>query len=248
MSDALNGRIAVVTGADQPLGRGLTLALGRAGARVGLLGEAVGLESTVAELESALVRTVGIEVDWSSQETVEDAFETVADALGPVDIVLHAAVPPLAFEPMDLVDVDDARFEAIWERMLRTTIFLLQAAYPQMQGRGGRVLLVSPTVSMSGAARFTPYTAAVEAQRVLLKATARQWGPEGITLNSIAPAPEHVPIGMSSTEVSLAPSALGDAGDPELDLGPIAVFLASDAGHFVTGATIGADGGIWMAP
>ena len=248
MSDALNGRIAVITGAEQPLGRGLTLALGRAGARIALLGEAQQLAPTVAELEGAQVRTVGIEVDWSSREAAEDAFEEVADALGPVDILLHASVPDVAFEPLDFADVDDERFEAIWERILRTTIFVLQAAFPQMQGRGGRVLFVTPTVSMSGAARLTPYTAAVEAQRVLLKATARQWGPEGITLNSLAPAPDHLPIGMASTEVSLAPPALGGPGDPEHDLGPIAVFLASDAGHFVTGATIGADGGIWMAP
>ncbi len=225
MSDALKGRIAVVTGADQPIAQGLGRALGSEGA-------------TVVEVEGA----------WNSREAADTVFADVRDRFGPVDIVLHAAVPAIAFEPMDLVDVDDERFEAIWERMLRTTIFLLQAAYPQMQGRGGRVLFVTPTMSMSGAAGLAPYTAAVEAQRVLIKATARQWGPEGITLNSLAPAPEHLPIGMSSTEVSLAPSALGGPGDPELDLGPIAVFLASDAGHFVTGATISADGGVWMAP
>jgi NAD(P)-dependent dehydrogenase (short-subunit alcohol dehydrogenase family) len=53
---------------------------------------------------------------------------------------------------------------------------------------------------------------------------------------------------VSSTTVSLAPPALGGPGDAEHDLGPIAVFLASEAAHFVTGATISADGGIWMAP
>jgi NAD(P)-dependent dehydrogenase (short-subunit alcohol dehydrogenase family) len=108
--------------------------------------------------------------------------------------------------------------------------------------------MVTPTASMSGAARLTTYTMVVEAQRVLAKAVARQWGPEGITVNCLAPAPEHVPVGMESAEVSLAPPALGGPGEPEADLGPVAVFLLSDAAHFVTGTTIGADGGIWMAP
>ncbi len=248
MSDALNGRIAVVTGAELPLGHGLTMALGRAGARVALLGAADRLSSVVADLDAAHVRTVGVEADWSSRETVQDAFDEVADALGPVDILLHAAVPEIAFERLDLVDVDDAHFRAVWETTMRTTLFVLQAAFPQMHGRGGRVLFVIPTVAMSGAAHLTPYTMVAEAQRVFLKATARQWGPDGITLNAFAPAPDHFPIGVASDEVSLAPPALGGVGDPERDLGPIAVFLASDAAHFVTGATIGADGGIWMAP
>lgn len=248
MTAALDGKVAVVTGAELPLARGLALALGRAGAAVALLGDARGLAPAVADLEAAEVRAVAIEPEWTSRETAERALGKVVDALGAIDIVLHSAVPEIAFEQLDFADVDDARFEAIWEVTLRTTLFVLQAGFPHLRGRGGRVLFVTPTVSMSGAARLTPYTAAVEAQRVLLKATARQWGPDGITLNCLAPAPEQVTIGVGSTTVSLAPAALGGPGDPEHDLGPIAVFLASDAGHFVTGATIGADGGIWMSP
>ena len=215
MNGVLDGKVAVVTGAELPVARSIGLALGGAGAQV-------------------------IEVDaaWSTREAAVSAFQDVVDGYGNVDIVVHAAMPAIAFEPIDFVDVDDARFEAIWEGTLRSTIFLLQAAFPRLRGRGGRVLFVTPTVSMFGAAGLTAYTVAVEAQRVLLKATARQWGPDGVTLNALATAPEHVPIGVASTTVSLAPPALGGPGDPEHDLGPIAVFLASEAAHFVTGATI----------
>jgi NAD(P)-dependent dehydrogenase (short-subunit alcohol dehydrogenase family) len=244
----LDGRIAAVTGAELPLARGLALALGRAGAAVALLGDARTLAPIVADLEAADAPAAAITASWSSRGAAEDALGAVADALGPPDVLVHAAMPDLAFEQCDFADVDDARFEAVWEGSLRATLFLLQAAFPHLRGRAGRVLLVTPTVSMSGAARLTPYTVAVEAQRVLTKAAARQWGPEGITLNCLAPAPEHVPIGVESTAVSLAPPALGGPGDAEADLGPVAVFLASEAAHFVTGATISADGGIWMAP
>ncbi|MEX0666549.1 MAG: SDR family oxidoreductase [Acidimicrobiia bacterium] len=244
----LDGRVTAVTGAELPLARGLALALGRAGASVALLGDAHELAPAVADLEAADARAAAISADWSSRDSADDALGLVADALGPINVLLHAATPTIAFEQCDFADVDDARFEAVWEMSLRGTLFLLQAAFPHLRGRDGRVLLVTPTVSMSGAARLVPYTVAVEAQRVLIKAAARQWGPDGITLNCVAPAPEHVPIGVESTTVSLAPAALGGPGDAEQDLGPLAVFLASDASHFVTGATISADGGVWMAP
>lgn len=245
----LEGRIAAVTGAELPLGRGLALALGRAGAAIAVLGDARQLAPIVTELEAGDARGAAIDAEWSSRDAADDALAAVADALGPPDVLVHTAVvPEVAFEMRDLTDVDDARFEMIWEGSLRGTLFLFQAAFPYLRDRAGRVVLVAPTVSMSGAAGLTPYTTALEAQRVLVKATARQWGPDGITLNVLATAPEHAPIGVESTVVSLAPSALGDPGDAERDLGPIAAFLVSDAAHFLTGATISADGGVWMAP
>jgi NAD(P)-dependent dehydrogenase (short-subunit alcohol dehydrogenase family) len=244
----LDGRIAAVTGAELPLARGLALALGRAGAAVALLGDARALATTVADLEASDTRAAAIAGDWSSRAAADFTLAQVADSLGPPDVLLHAAVPEVAFEQRAFVDLDDDRFEAVWEGSLRGMLFLLQAAFPHLRGRNGRVLLVAPTVSMSGAAGLVPYTVAVEAQRVLIKAAARQWGPDGITLNCLAPAPEHVPIGVESTTVSLAPAALGGPGDAEHDLGPVAVFLASETAHFVTGATICVDGGTWMAP
>jgi 3-oxoacyl-[acyl-carrier protein] reductase len=131
---------------------------------------------------------------------------------------------------------------------MRTTLFVLQAAHRQMEGRGGSIVLVTPTVSMSGAARLVPYTTAVEGQRLLAKSAARQWGPDGIRVNCVAPAPEHAPIGVDSMAVSLAPPALGGPGDVVADVAPVVAWLASDAAHFVTGATVCADGGVWMAP
>ena len=244
----LDGRIAAVTGAELPFARGLALALGKAGAAVALLGDASALAATVTELEAGDARAVAIDAEWGTREAAEDALAIVADALGPPDVLVHAAQPALAFEQCDLADTDDERFEAVWEGSMRSTLFLLQAAFPYLHDRAGRVLLVTPTPSMSGAARLVPYTMVIEAQRVLAKAAARQWGPDGITVNCLAPAPEHVPIGMESAEVSLAPPALGGPGDPEHDVGPIAAFLASEAARFVTGVTISADGGIWMAP
>jgi NAD(P)-dependent dehydrogenase (short-subunit alcohol dehydrogenase family) len=245
----LDGKIAAVTGAEHEVARGIALALGDAGASVALLGDARTLAPLVADLEARDTRAVAIDAIFESREHADRVFGEAADALqAPIDIVVHGAVPEAAYEPIDFAEVDDARWETVWEAALRATLFVFQAGYAQMEGRGGRFLLITPTVSMSGAARLTPYVAVIEAQRVLAKSAARQWGAAGITVNCLAPAPEHVPIGVDSMTVSLASPALGGPGEIERDLGPSAVFLASDAGRFVTGATFNLDGGVWMAP
>jgi len=228
MPGTLAGKRAVVTGTGTTLGAGLEEALRRAGAEVVGLAEAV----------------------YPSREAAVAAFDAAAsDRLGgPLDVLLHAAMPEPAFERVAFSDVDDERWHAVWEDAMRTTLFVLQAAFGQMKGRGGRIVLVTPTVSMSGAEQLVPYTVAVEGQRLMAKSAARQWGPDGITVNCLAPAPEHVPIGVASMSVSLSPPALGGPGDVVNDLGPVAAWLASDAAHFLTGATVSADGGVWMAP
>ena len=246
---ALAGRVAVVTGADQPLGRGLALAVGAAGASVGLVGATRALAGVTAELDARGGRATAVGADLTDTAEVAAAFATVADELGePVRVVVHAAMNPVAYEAVPFEAVDDDRFEAVWEGTMRATLAVLQASFAQMRGRDGHVLLVTPTVAMSGAPGLAPYAAALEGQRLLAKSAARQWGGDGIRVNCLAPAPEQVPIGVRSVDVSLAPAALGGPGDPERDLGPVAVFLSGDDAHFVTGATVGADGGVWMAP
>jgi NAD(P)-dependent dehydrogenase (short-subunit alcohol dehydrogenase family) len=243
--------VALVTGADQPLGRGLAVALGRAGADIGLLGSDLdSIAGAAADVAEAGARAARFAVAYGSRAEIEAVFTEADRALGPIDIVLHTAVDPIALEPVPLVDVDDDRWEAVWEGMMRSSLLCCQAAFTQMAGRGGRIIFATPTVSMSGAAGLVAYTAAVEGQRLLAKSAARQWGSHRITVNCVAPAPaladgddaggrQHLPLN---------PAPLGGPGDPEADLGPVVVFLASDAGHFVTGATICVDGGVWMAP
>ncbi len=246
---ALSGRVAVVTGADQSLGRGLALAVAADGADVALLGDEAALTPVAQDLRDHGGRAVAFEVSLTERDEVERAFTAAAGAFGaPVTAVVHAAMNPIAYEPAAFVDVDDERWDLVWEGTMRSALAVLQASFASMRGRDGRIVFVAPTVSMSGAELLVPYTTAVEGQRLLAKSAARQWGPDGIRVNCVAVAPEQVPIGVSSTATSLAPAALGGAGGPEHDIGPVVTFLLGDAGHFVTGATISVDGGVWMAP
>ena len=254
MAGDLDGIVIVVTGAESEIGRGLALAVAGAGAPVALLGDPESLLPLVTEIEARDGRAVAVSTGFESRGDVEGAFATAADELGgPVVGVVHAAVPPGAYDRVPFDAIDDDRWDAVWEGTLRAALFVLQAGHGQMRGADGgpgrgRFVFVTPTVAMSGAEQLVPYTTAIEGQRLLAKSAARQWGPDGITVNCVAPAPELVPIGVDSMAVSLAPPALGRPGEPEADLGPLVVHLLSDAGAFVTGVTICADGGVWMAP
>ena len=226
---ALTGRVAVVTGAGTPVAEGIAEALRTTGAVVGLV-------------DGDRLRT---------RDLAAAAFAEVSErAAAPVDAFVHAFVDTAATRPMPLADVDAATFDGAWEGTMQAALFALQAAFGQMRGRGGRILVVTPTASMSGAAGLVPYTMAVEGLRLLAKSAARQWGADGITVNCLAPAPE-VALGddtVAGESVSLAPPALGRPGDPATDLGPVAAWLVGPDSGFVTGVTVCADGGTWMAP
>lgn len=224
----------VVTGADLPLVAGLVGGLRAAG-------------GTVVTLPDAAL---------ASRADAAAAFATVVAEHGPLRAVVHAAVDPVAYERVPFHEVDDARFDAVWEQTLRRFLFTLQGAHPHLvaagadgtDGAGASVVVVAPVIGMAGAAELAPYAAALEGLRVLAKGTARQWGPQGIRVNVVAPAPEQVPVGIASADLALSPPALGRPGDPATDLAPVVAWLCSDAAHFVTGETIGLDGGVWMAP
>jgi NAD(P)-dependent dehydrogenase (short-subunit alcohol dehydrogenase family) len=246
---ALAGRVAVITGADQPLGHGLALAVAHHDAAVALVGDEPGLAPVADEITRRGGHAAVFSATLTERDTVAAAFAAASETFGaPVTGVVHTAINPIAYQPTDFVDVDDERWDDVWEQTMRAALAMLQASFGSLRGHDGRVVFVGPTVSMSGAERLVPYTTALEGQRLLAKSAARQWGPDGITVNCVAVAPEQVPIGVSSTATSLAPAALGGPGDPERDLGPVVVFLLGDGGHFVTGTTLSVDGGVWMAP
>jgi NAD(P)-dependent dehydrogenase (short-subunit alcohol dehydrogenase family) len=225
MDTQLTGRVVVVTGADLPMVAGIAAGLGAAG---------------------AVVVTVGTDT-LGSRAGADAAFAAVVAEHGGLHGVVHAAVDPIAYERVPMHEVDDARWDLVWEQTLRRTLFVLQAGYGVMKDSGGAFVVVGSVTGMAGAAELAPYAAAMEGVRVLAKSAARQWGADGIRVNVLAPAPEHVPTGVVSGDLALSPPALGGPGDPEADLAPIVAWLLGDDAHFLTGVTVPADGGVWMA-
>jgi 3-oxoacyl-[acyl-carrier protein] reductase len=219
----LDGRVVLVTGGDRPLGAGLAKGLQEAGARVAL-----------------------VDGDLADRDGAIRAVAAAVAEVGRPHALVHAAIEPAGLEVMPLVDVDDARWWAVWEVTMRTSLWLCQAVHAHLTGNDGRVVFLTPTLSMSGAPGLAALAAAVEGQRLLAKSAARQWGADGITVNCVAPSPEL--LGLAAGEMALSAPALGRVGDPEADLGPIVAFLCSAGSRYLTGATLSADGGVWMAP
>jgi 3-oxoacyl-[acyl-carrier protein] reductase len=131
------------------------------------------------------------------------------------------------------------------EALLRVALHDCQRAHDAMRDRGGRIVLVTPTVGLVGAEGLAPFAMAVEGMRTLAKAAARQWGTLGITANCVAPSLDVFGI-RHDADGSVAP-ALGRV--PTLDeLVAVVVALLGAAGASVTGTTIPVDGGVVMAP
>ena len=173
----------------------------------------------------------------------------IVDEPGPdISAVVHAHIEPVAIEPRSFMDASDEVWSRVWEGMMRGALSLCQTVHPHLTSNGGgRVVFVMPTLGMSGAPNLAPLATTAEGLRVFAKSTARQWGQDGITVNCIAVAPELAGVDPSLVgDAALSAPALGGAGDAARDIGPLVAFLCSDASHFLTGATLSADGGGWM--
>lgn len=169
---------------------------------------------------------------------------TIHDVITAVDVPADACVlvPDLATSPGAFNLLTDEEFDRMWEQPMRAVITAMVDAY-----RRGvrRIVVVTPTTGMSGGDQYAATAATAEAVRVLVKSAARQWGADGVTVNAVAVAPRLFGVDESvAGEISLAPPALADGGDPA----SVIAFLVSPAAGGVTGVTITADGGVWMSP
>lgn len=147
--------------------------------------------------------------------------------------------------PLTAIEAFDGRRLA--EQPMRQTLTALQYSHASMCGRGGRIVLIVPTVGMSGAADLVPYTTAIEGIRAMAKSAARQWAPQ-IVVNMIAvPASLFAPT-LSAATSHLTAAAVSDESGLIETIVETTRFLLSDAVTHLIGATIVADGGSVMSP
>lgn len=246
----LQGRVAIVTGAGEGIGRGVARRFAAEGARVLVAeldeerGAAVARElASEFGAEARFVGTdVGVKAD--SQAMVAAALE----AWGTVDVLVNNAWGGGALSRVE------RKTDELWEAALHVGLlgpfWAMQAAYPVMAAkRYGRVVNMCSLNGVNAHMGTAEYNVAKEALRTLTRTAAREWAPRGVVCNAICPAAKSAAFSAvmaGHPELVAAADAanpMGCIGDPEEDIAPVAVFLASEDCRYLTGNTLFVDGG-----
>ena len=250
----LSGRTAIVTGAGQGVGRGIALRLASEGANVVIAARRAETGEPVAdEIRARGGSAVCIVTDVERRALIEACVAETVERFGGLEIMVHNALRGAM--PGRLEETD---FAIHWEAMSRSAVWAsfwcAQAAEPHLRaaGRQGRLILITSPSGIEGSANIPLYSPAKAAQRAIAKSLARAWGSDGVTVNCVAPVAE-TPALATAFERNPALKAAIEArtplhrvGDPEADIGSVALFLASDDASYVTGQTIVCDGGSFL--
>jgi NAD(P)-dependent dehydrogenase (short-subunit alcohol dehydrogenase family) len=189
-------------------------------------------------------RVAPVAVREVSRANFVDALKRVHQELGSIDLVVHAHAHPLALRSGTVEDISERDWIDACESTLDAAYRMAQAAHAHLVESRGRLVFVVPTTGLTGAVGYAALAAAAEGIRALAKGMAKTWGRDGITVNSIAYA---LGADSATTTMSLVAPAFGRLPDIETDVAPVIALLASPDAHFVTGATLVLDGGIWTA-
>ena len=242
----LSGKVAIVTGGDGGIGLGMARGLARAGASLVVAARNPEKSAVaVAELQALGAQAIAIETDVSSEGSIAALMEQAVAHFGRLDVLVNNASTNVRLPAQELTLEQ-------WHQVLDTNLtgaFLCaKAAYPHLMG-GGKVINVGSMLSLFGSAVAAAYGASKGGVVQLTKSLAVGWVADGIQVNAILPgwidtaltrtAREQLP-GLNERVLARSPS--GRWGVPA-DFEGIAVFLASEASNFITGAAIPVDGG-----
>jgi gluconate 5-dehydrogenase len=248
---SLKGRVALVTGASRGLGFAMAKALGRAGAIVVINSRNAGdLDKAVALLKQDGIAASALPFDVSDEKAAIDAVTRIVRDHGRIDILVNNAGGNTRGA---ITEYKTADFLSVVNTHL-TAAFVLarEAAKTMVRNRHGRI--ISTTSIMGRVARPTipAYAAAKAALDSLTRAMAVELGPQGVTVNAIAPGyfvtEINTPLLANKEFTAMVErrTPVGRWGQPD-ELGAAAVFLASDEAAYVNGHTLVVDGGITIA-
>ena len=245
----LAGRVAVVTGAGDGIGRGIARRFAREGARVLVAerdadtGTAVAAELGELGAEARFVRT-----DVARKEDVLAMIATAVETWDGLDILVNNAWGGGRLSRVE--HKPDELFDQGFHVGFYGPLWAMQAAFPVMRDRGyGRIVNLCSLNGVNAHVGTAEYNSAKEALRALTRTAAREWAPYGIVANAICPAAKSAASRAvfeqhpELEELADAANPMGRMGDPEDDIAPVAVFLASEDCRYLTGNTLFVDGG-----
>ena len=245
----LDGKVAVVTGANTGLGQGMSVALAQAGAKV------VGVARRSCEDSKKLIEAVGGEfaeviADLSDMSAIEVIVNGALAAFGKVDILVNNAG---LIKRNDAIDFTEDEWDSVIQVNQKMVFFLSQAFAKQYikQGHGGKIININSMLSYQGGIRVPSYTASKSTGMGLTKAMCNEWACHNINVNAIAPGymatnnTAQLRSDSDRSEAIIDRIPAGRWGTPD-DMKGAVVFLASAASDYVNGFTLAVDGG-WLA-
>ena len=246
----LDGKVAIVTGSERGLGRGIATALAQAGADIVGVTYVADAPETAAAVQAAGRRYLHVQADLSSLEPIQRIVDTALQEFGHIDILVNNAGIIIR---NDSVDFTEKEWDDVMDINVKATFFMCQAVARQFikQGTGGKIVNVASMLSFQGGIRVPSYTASKSGVKGITMLLANEWAKHGINVNAIAPGymatdnTTQLRADEARSAEILGRIPAGRWGLPE-DLGGAVVFLASKAGDYVNGYTIAVDGG-WLA-
>lgn len=247
----LQGKVALVTGGSRGIGAAIGRNLAAEGVHVGFNYHTnpESAEALAAELRLAGVKATAVRADLGDEASVLNFIAQVSAELGAIDILVNnAAVCPSG--PLESYSWET------WDRTLRVNVtgaFLacreLAKSWRQRQARGKIINIVSQSAFLGSTSGHLPYDSSKGALVSMTRALARELGPEGITVNAVAPGMVKTEMVIKNLETKLdfylSRIPLKRIADPD-EIANIVTFLASEAASYITGATIDATGGMMM--
>lgn len=241
----LAGKVAIVTGASQGIGRGIAERLGRDGASVVInyARSADKAQEVVAVIEAGGAQALAVQADMSQVADIRRLFQETIDRFGHVDILVNNA--GIFGTPAPVAEVSEEQFDAVFAINVRGFFFAMQEAARHLQD-GGRIVNISSSVTVHTQPGIAVYTASKGAEKQFTQVAAKELGGRGITVNSVMPGPTE-PGGFSVVSPGLRKAAVesspfGRLGHPS-DIADIVALVVSEEARWLTGQHILANGG-----
>ncbi len=240
----LKDKTAIVTGGAGGIGQGIVRRFLAEGAKVAVvdIDQAQG-EKLLAELDG---EAIFIAKDISVEESAAAIVAETVERFGGLDILVNNAH---ASKQASILETTREIWDLSFNTGTMATLYLMRAAYPELKKTRGSIINFASGAGMKGLPNQVAYSAAKEAIRAITRTAANEWAVDGIRANVVSP----VALTPGIVQWSKAyPEAyqevvdgipLGRLGDPETDIAPVVVFLASENSRYLTGQTLMADGG-----
>jgi 2-hydroxycyclohexanecarboxyl-CoA dehydrogenase len=242
-------KIALVTGAAAGIGAAVSRRLAREGLAVGVLDVNLeGCERVVAEIKAAGGKAIALQASIADRKQVTEAVAKLRKAFGPITVLVNNA-GITGFAPFE--ELTDEEWDRMMEINLKGTFIVTQVVLPDMKAaKWGRIVNISSSSAQTGAVNMAHYSSSKGAIVTLTRTLAQELGPLGITVNNIPPGSvmhtlmseanaNRFPI---SRETLVSTIPVRRTGEPE-DIANACAWLVSEDTSYVTGQTIGVNGG-----